>query len=266
MSGKEGVLLDEVTLVVQPSLVRALGSIADAMMLQQVHHRTVRPYHGDVIVEDAEGRRYVQRSLTAWADETGLSRDQVKRSMTALEAAGLILRVQVPGWDRTYGYAVDRARLDVLLTSQGAESPHGDPRGGIAPSQGAESPHEQGAESPHVPTRSFERTTKGSEADASVPAVAVKDSAKDPVKAHAREIVRAWWDWHQERHNGKAPTVQPFIACVKVVEQCLRAGTSEQDVKYALIHAPVVSAGAFQVTWSKRDRVEVESRPQWQMG
>lgn len=98
-------LLDERAVVVQPSLVRALGGMHEAAVTQQLH------YH-DRPVTRAE-----------LADELGLSVPQVKRTLRRL--GDVVVEEQGGGYDRTKAYTLDRSRLDEILDSHRTESSDG---------------------------------------------------------------------------------------------------------------------------------------------
>lgn len=69
-------------------------------------------------------------------------------------------------------------------------------------------------------------------------------------QAEAQALVRAWWDWHQQGHDGRAPTAVPYVGVVGIVEKLLAAGYSTKEVKHGLIEAQrtsTVSVGAVEI-------------------
>lgn len=78
-------LIDERCVMVQPSLVRALGRMSDAALLQQLHYWMphARAEH--------DGHRWVYKTAEQWSEETGLSTHQVYRAFTRLETLGLVV-------------------------------------------------------------------------------------------------------------------------------------------------------------------------------
>lgn len=105
MAGKRmsRLLLDERCVVIQPTLVRALGRMSDAALLQQVHYWL--PYARS----EFGGHRWVYKTADDWADETGLSPHQVRRSFARLEALGVVLtcKPRAKSWNHRKWYRID---------------------------------------------------------------------------------------------------------------------------------------------------------------
>jgi hypothetical protein len=97
-----GQLLDERSVAVQPSLVRALG-ITRAIVLQQIHWHS-REHHGE---ELSDGNEWVALPLAKFSDETGLSIDSVRKAVRDLEERAVILSTQPEGYVRTKWYRVN---------------------------------------------------------------------------------------------------------------------------------------------------------------
>ena len=61
-----GLLIDERPLIVQPSLVKLLGSIERAVVLQQIHWLLKQPKSGEI---DEDGNKWVWGTLQEWCDD-----------------------------------------------------------------------------------------------------------------------------------------------------------------------------------------------------
>lgn len=103
-------LLDERSIIVQPSLVRCLGGMHQAAVLQQIH------FH----LQDGEEAALSRSQLS---EEIGLSSDQIKRATSKLRDLGVLAARQGGGWDRTNGWWIDRERLQELLDAAGSAAP-----------------------------------------------------------------------------------------------------------------------------------------------
>jgi DNA-binding transcriptional ArsR family regulator len=72
-------------------------------------------------------------------------------------------------------------------------------------------------------------------------------SAPASPKTEAHRIVDAWWE------SLTLKPAQPYIAIVKVVQQCLKNGWSDELIASALREAPVVSGAAFDLWRNNRE-------------
>lgn len=72
-------------------------------------------------------------------------------------------------------------------------------------------------------------------------------SAPASPKTEAHRIVDAWWE------SLALKPAQPYIAIVKVVQQCLKNGWSDELIASALREAPVVSGAAFDLWRNNRE-------------
>lgn len=93
-------LLDEPCLVIQPALVRALGYIADAAVLQQMHYWQSRA------TAQHAGRRWIYKTYDDWSIEIGITPKQTRTSIGRLEAAGLVESCQPEAYNRRKWYRV----------------------------------------------------------------------------------------------------------------------------------------------------------------
>lgn len=78
-------------------------------------------------------------------------------------------------------------------------------------------------------------------------------SAPASPKTEAHRIVDTWWD------SLTPKPAQPYIAIVKVVQQCLKNGWSDELIASALREAPVVSGAAFDLWRNNREKPTAKS-------
>lgn len=97
-------LLNEPVVSVYPSLVRALGSMQDAAVLQQLHYRGA----SKEAWEDEDGRWWTPARYADIARETGLSADQARRSIERLEAEEVVVSCQIEHFNRRKSYRINR--------------------------------------------------------------------------------------------------------------------------------------------------------------
>lgn len=110
-------LLDEPCLVIQPALVRALGHLSDAAVLQQIHY-----WQSRATAEHA-GRRWIYKTYDEWSIEIGITPKQVRSSITRLEAAGLVESCQPEAYHRRKWY---RLCYEAPLLTDGSSAHTGD--------------------------------------------------------------------------------------------------------------------------------------------
>lgn len=98
-----GLLIDERVVVVQPSLVRALGSMTAAAVVQQLHYWMPRA------TAEHDGHRWVYKTAEQWSDEIGVTVKQVRSAITRLESLGIVLSCQPERskWQRRKWYRID---------------------------------------------------------------------------------------------------------------------------------------------------------------
>ena len=96
-----GLLLDEPCLVIQPALVRRLGYLSDAAVLQQIHYWIARSRN----IRD--GHRWVYKTYEEWADEIGITSKQIRASIVRLEDRGLLVSCQPEAYHRRKWYRID---------------------------------------------------------------------------------------------------------------------------------------------------------------
>ena len=130
---KRTLLHDEKSVVIQPEIVRRLGNLADAAVLQQLNYRMAQAK-----VEHA-GRLWVYKSYDNWAEEIGITGQQVRRSVERLEALGVISSCVPRGRTKHYAINYDHPLLDGATTpdTNQANSPDNQAN---SPDDGANSP------------------------------------------------------------------------------------------------------------------------------
>lgn len=128
-------LLDERIVTVQPSLVRAVG-LTCAVVLQQIHWH-LGAGHGE---ELDDGATYAPLPLKDFEDETGLTRDQIRKALRVLEELAVVKAASPGGYDRTKWYSVDYQHVLVC------------PSGDTATCKGPEA-HIEAADSPPPPSK-----------------------------------------------------------------------------------------------------------------
>ena len=130
---------------VRAGLVAALGNDANAaLVLTRIAYRTEGGWHES---HEADGRWWWRATYETLADETGLTRDQVKRALRVLLNAGWIegrAFMHEGAYDRTQSYSI-------TAPDDRADSP--DERAG--------SPDEDRADSPDVPSTKTFKTLEG---------------------------------------------------------------------------------------------------------
>ncbi|GET11643.1 hypothetical protein SN811_01430 [Ligilactobacillus agilis] len=101
-------LFDERPLVIQPTLAKLLGSLDEAVILQQIH------YWLEKKTNIKDGRSWVYNSMTDWQKQfPWLSLKTVKRKFKSLEDKGLLITANYNQYkfDRTKWYSIDYQNL-----------------------------------------------------------------------------------------------------------------------------------------------------------
>jgi hypothetical protein len=188
---EQGVPIDEVTakdfIMVRAALVKRLGGANEAIVWSRIEYRASSAKHAHQVGEQL----WWAASYDAIADETGLTRDQVKRALKVLVDGGFLLAEQHHGSLRVMSYSP--------VIAHGAESPDGIPQGEIALSRGQDSPIQK-AESPDAPSIETAKTVEISVA---------------PVIALGLE--RVWAAWPSSRRSTRKVVVPKWAAAVKSV-------------------------------------------------
>jgi len=110
---RAALLMDEPPVVVQPSLVRALGGMPEAAVVQQLHYWTQRA------TREHEGQSWVYKTYDDWSAELGLTTKAARGALNRLRTKGVAVGIQNPTdpRDRTLWWRVDYQQLDALATA-----------------------------------------------------------------------------------------------------------------------------------------------------
>lgn len=131
-------LLDEPCLVIQPALVRALGHLSDAAILQQTHYWIQRSSN------EIAGHRWVYKTYDEWADEIGISEKQARSAIRRLEALGLLISCQPDAYRRTKWYRIDYDSPILADPSSAQEGASRSPGGQMDPPRRADGSAQEG--------------------------------------------------------------------------------------------------------------------------
>ena len=93
-------LMDEPVIVLQPALVRALGNIHDAAILQQLHYWSARAESRH------DGEIWVYKTYVDWSEEIGITEKQTKSALQRLELEGIVISCQPEGFHRRKWYRI----------------------------------------------------------------------------------------------------------------------------------------------------------------
>jgi hypothetical protein len=237
-------LLDERVVMAQPSLIRAFGP-GVALVLQQIHWHTQAGYGAEV----HDGETWWPVTISEFADEIGLSPDQMRRTLNRAEDDGLLVSCQPEGWrTRRKWYRVDR---DVVRESvDGATCPSGE----SAASKRANPPLPKRANpplpkraNPPLPPMSEGQELENPDGSSRIPSSTSGSRSARRTDSRADAIVREWW----ERFT-PAP-LQPWPAAIGVVSKALRAGWEPDQVARALRAVdPPLSTGKLDAALSRQ--------------
>jgi len=117
----QSLLLDQRIVVIQPALVKELGHITDAAVLQQLHYWMPRAR------SEHDGFLWVYKTYDEWSEEIGITPKQVRSAMQRLEDHGLVISCQPEAYHRRKWYRIDYSH-DLLYSE-----PHDQPGDTIRP-------------------------------------------------------------------------------------------------------------------------------------
>ena len=131
-------LMDDRPLVVLPGLAKLLGSVDDAIVLQQIHWLLQQPHNGVVV----DGHKWIWGTYEEWIELyfPMWNVKRLKRITARLEQKGVLVADQLmkQKWDRTKYYRID---YDVFEKMKGNESRNGPIDGDkLSPSGGTNCP------------------------------------------------------------------------------------------------------------------------------
>lgn len=178
--------------------------------------------HADHYTESTVSRNLIAKVVR-------ISRTKVSESIDALEQLGII-DVERVG---------DKARIVITFDFEVWEV-------------GRQASYQQDATRPQVGRQAS--CTKGDpEEEQKAPAPAAPKTGDGAIVDHAKALVDAWWE------SLTPKPAQPYIAIVKVVQQCLKNGWSDELIASALREAPVVSGAAFDLWRNNREKPTAKS-------
>jgi DNA-binding Lrp family transcriptional regulator len=105
-------LLNERFVAVFPSLVRALGGIADAAVLQEIHFQL------QTGGKEKDGQRWVPATFNDLSQAVGLSPDAVNRTTKRLRDKGVLLTANPEAFQRRTWWRIDYDALNHLAETQ----------------------------------------------------------------------------------------------------------------------------------------------------
>lgn len=160
---RSSLLLNERPLVVLPSLAEALGSVDEAIILQQLNYWLQKS------TKVHDGKRWVYNTLDAWMAQFPWikSKTTLKKHLNRLAKLGLVLKgnYNKAGFDRTAWYSIDYQQLELFAaefeakkagdagSSMGQKMAHGEPENGSC--KGQKMAH---AEARNCPTNTIDYT------------------------------------------------------------------------------------------------------------
>lgn len=219
-------LLDEACIVLQPSLVRRLGSMHDAALLQQLHYWTPK---GSA---QHDGYRWVYKTYEEWGDEIGLSTKQVRQAINRLEEAGLVMSCQPEGHNRRKWYRIDYDHPFLAFDGTAQTGDSKCPNGQMQVPSRADGSAQSGASTTNKITT--EITTENYSQTPSAPSAALE--ILDPIDAQrwdeARYLANLLADLIAE-NGSKRPTVSE--KWIQTVERMIRIdGRTATQVESAM--------------------------------
>lgn len=105
-------LLNERFVAVFPSLVRLLGGVADAAVLQEIH------YQLQIGGKEHDGNRWVPATFKDLSTAIGLSPDAISRTAKRLKDKGVLVTANPEAFQRRTWWRIDYTLLDHLAETQ----------------------------------------------------------------------------------------------------------------------------------------------------
>ena len=209
-------LLNERPLVVLPSLAEALGSVDEAIILQQLNYWLQKS------TKVHDGKRWVYNTLDAWMAQFPWikSKTTLKKHLNKLAKLGLVLKGNdnKAGFDRTAWYSIDYQQLELFTaefeakkardagSSMGQKLAHGEPENGSC--KGQKMAHAEARNCPTntidytetTPETTTENNMSSSKSDESIPFKEIieylnekTDNAYKPSAEGHKKFIRARW-------------------------------------------------------------------------
>lgn len=108
-------LLHEQPITFYPALANKLGSIPEAIVLQQIHYWIQK----EDIGKTHDGRHWVRNTIEQWQSDnfTFISEHTIRRTLNSLEKKGYVLSKNLndKGYDRTLWYTIDYDTLNAAF-------------------------------------------------------------------------------------------------------------------------------------------------------
>lgn len=209
-------LLNERPLVVLPSLAEALGSVDEAIILQQLNYWLQKS------TKVHDGKRWVYNTLDAWMAQFPWikSKTTLKKHLNRLAKLGLVLKgnYNKAGFDRTAWYSIDYQQLELFTaefeakksgdagSSMGQKMAHGEPENGSC--KGQKMAHAEARNCPTntidytetTPETTTENNMSASKSDESIPFKKIieylnekTDNSYKPSAEGHKKFIRARW-------------------------------------------------------------------------
>lgn len=98
-----------------PIIANALGSIADAVVLEAIHKGQARVLGG----QEFEGKHWHHKARPEWAAELGMTQAQLRGSIKRLQAKGLVTAIRNPHnpLDQTRWLAVNEVAVEQVINT-----------------------------------------------------------------------------------------------------------------------------------------------------
>lgn len=209
-------LLNERPLVVLPGLAEALGSVDEAIILQQLNYWLQKS------TKIHDGKRWVYNTLDAWMDQFPWikSKTTLKKHLNRLAKQGLVLKgnYNKAGFDRTAWYSIDYQQLELFtaefeakkskdaVSSIGQKLAHDEPKTGSC--KGQKMAHAEARNCPTntidytetTPETTTENNMSASKSDESIPFKEIieylnekTDNSYKPSAEGHKKFIRARW-------------------------------------------------------------------------
>lgn len=190
---------------VHPEVVRKLKSANQALCLQKLSYWLERS------TNEYDDHIWVFNTYEDWAEDLGLSADQVARAMTALEDMGLVITVQPEGFDRRKWYRIDTNHEFWMSAEESAKTRNREMDG--AKSQDA---RREIASSTSITYNTSKTTQRGETAVA--------------VIAEHEQVARRWWEKQKVKPIGKSAWHSLLAICKAATDK----GYTQQQIEQAL--------------------------------
>ena len=197
-------LFDERVVAVQPSLVRIVGSVTRAAVVQQIHYHAQAGH-----VQEYEGEQWVVRSHDALGREIGLTGPQVRRAVVKLCELGVLQTCRPGGHERTTWHRIVDGSVGGMPNVQNRTMQASVTNNALFGSEQC------------TPSRELKSPPGGAPRDGDAP------DAVQRIIAGYVDDVRAVEDGHDPPQNWKG-------AAGTAIKRALRDGETERDIQNCL--------------------------------